>query len=322
MSGKLRPNSLFVLFLFAVFSVQAENASQNLGGQLPTDQIHEMYENVEGEAIYLPNSTKTENIPNVQGSSVYIPGEEHEDSIPEVTEDKKSSGIIMPGVMENLENVLTTKDSLDFKTRINQAKWNFSFYYAQDNFNYQNDQNIYQRTYRDSSGSQEGGSIHFGFDRYFSRRFIDLFINAGLGFGVNVGKGVFISGEQSDTEFKLWTLPVDLGLGLSIPVSRFFKLTGMGGASALGLYQTRSDRLPEDDEKYVRQFGYGYYAQAKFQISFSGLMDETAFEMYRDYQITNMLLDVIVRTQDYSSFADPITINGTSYGIGFSFEYL
>lgn len=322
MSGKLKASSFCFYLALLLNSAFAADANQNLGGQLSEENFEENYKDVEGESPYLSNKLSEEFISNQDGISPNIPGEASEEDLLKIKPEKLNSGILVPGAAGNLDNILTTSDSLDFKARRKMSNTNFSFFYTQDNFNYQNDRDIYQKTYRDAPRAQEGGSLHLGFDWFFVRSFIDLFINAGAGFGFNSGKGVFVTGEQSDTSFKLWTLPVDLGLGLSIPISSYFKLTAMGGGSALGLYQSRGDREKNDEDKYVRQVGYGYYAQAKLQISLSGFMDQTAFEMYRDYQITNMLLDFIVRNQNYSSFGDPITVDGLSYGVGFSFEYL
>jgi len=320
LSGNQIKKTSLLLILFLFHLAHAEDMGQNLPDQLPSDEFNQRaYEN-DDYAGHLSNQ-QTESVKPESGETSFIPNALQGDQLLP-TNEILHPGVPTAGTMSNLDNILTTNDAEDFKLRINSGTRSFSFYYLKDNFTYQNDRGIYEKTFRARTGAQEGGSLHFAMDGYFNRRYVDLFWNLDTGFGYNQDKGVFVTGVQSDTTFKLWTLPVDAGLGLSIPIGRWIKLTAAGGGSALGLYQSRNDRDPQDDDKEVRQIGFGYYAQAKMQISLSSLMSRQAFEMFKDYSVTNTLLDVVIRSQNYTKFSEEITISGTSYGLGFSFEYL
>jgi len=319
LNGNLIKKISFVLILAFFNFAHAEDMGQNLPNQLPEDEFNNGHYENDDYAGHLSNQ-QTESVKPESGETSFIPHAlEGEQLLP--TNELLHPAVPAAGTMANLENIYTSSDAEDFKQRINSGERSFSFYYLKDNFTYQNDRGIYDSTYR-GSGSQEGGSLHLSMDGYFNRKYVDLFWNLGAGFGYNQGKGKFVTGDTSDTTFKLWTLPVDMGLGFSIVLGRWIKLTATGGPSALGLYQNRDDRSPEEDDKSVRQIGFGYYATGKVQISLSSLMSRQAFEMFRDYNVTNTLLDFIVRTQNYTKFSKEITVSGTSVGLGISFEYL
>jgi len=90
----------------------------------------------------------------------------------------------------------------------------------------------------------------------------------------------------------------------------------------MGLAQSRNDKNNGDPDQHKRQVSYGYFGHAKAQISLSALFHGLAFEGFSQYQMTNMYLNFEARHQSYSNFQDDITIKGTSFGIGFTFEYL
>lgn len=46
------------------------------------------------------------------------------------------------------------------------------------------------------------------------------------------------------------------------------------------------------------------------------------YDLFTSSRITNLYLNLEARQQSYESFQDEISISGTSFGIGFTFEYL
>ena len=90
----------------------------------------------------------------------------------------------------------------------------------------------------------------------------------------------------------------------------------------MGISQSRDDKERGEDEKHRRQYSFGYFGHAKAQISLSSLFHDLAFGGFSQYQMTNMYLNLEARHQSYENFQDDISITGTSFGIGFTFEYL
>jgi hypothetical protein len=204
----------------------------------------------------------------------------------------------------------------------NKAKFNLALDFYMNNFDYEDSKGIYDKTF-DSNTGATGGSLNISSDIYFSKGKVNFGLGGGGGFGFSTGKGIFESnGQASEMNFNLYSIPADLRFVMEVPMGRVLKLSAAGGPSAMFLIQNRSDRDNEDNDKTKRQFGYGYFAEAKLKVNLSYLMPDTGFEYYRFHEVSFMSVDLMVRTQDYSGFADDISISGMSYGIGVTFEFL
>ena len=204
----------------------------------------------------------------------------------------------------------------------NKSKFNLALDFYMNNFDYQDERGVYEKTFNSDSGAT-GGSLSISSDIYLSKGKMNFAIGGGAAFGFSTGKGIFESdGRKSEMNFNLYSIPADLRFVAEIPMGRVVKLSAAAGPSAMFLIQNRSDRDNKDEGKTKRQFGYGYFAEAKLKLNLSYLMPDTGFEYYRFHEVSFMSVDLMVRTQDYSGFADEISISGMSYGIGVTFEFL
>ena len=220
------------------------------------------------------------------------------------------------------DRLVEANDRELFKRVSKHQSSSFSFYYVQDSYDVKDQRGIFKRTYVDDSGALSGGSLLISWEKTFYNSWVNLGWGANFGAGLSQGRGTFIDGERSDTDFSLWTIPVELGLTVELPVSSWFDLAIEAGPGVLGLYQVRSDFEKGAKGKRRRQVGTGYYAEAKFKLSLSNIFTRSAFSFYSEYGISNATLDIIARMQDYGNFQDDITISGQSLGIGFTFDYL
>lgn len=220
------------------------------------------------------------------------------------------------------DRLIEANDRELFKRVSKNQDSSFSFYYVQDSYDVKDQRGIFKRTYVDDSGALRGGSLLISWEKTFYNSWINLGWGANFGAGLSQGRGTFVDGERSDTDFSLWTIPVELGLTVELPVSSWFDLAIEAGPGVLGLYQVRSDFENGAKGKRRRQVGTGYYAEAKFKLSLSNIFTRSAFSFFSEYGISNTTLDIIARMQDYGNFQDDITISGQSLGIGFTFDYL
>ncbi|OUR98950.1 hypothetical protein A9Q84_05930 [Halobacteriovorax marinus] len=204
----------------------------------------------------------------------------------------------------------------------NKAESTLSFEYYQNNFEYKDSKGVYEKTFNSNSGAK-GGSLHLSKDFYFSKGGVNLAWGLGSGIGYSTGKGIFAAnGTTSNMRFNLYSIPVDIRLLLEVPIARVMKISFAAGPSMMGLIQSRSDRDAEDKDKTKYQVGYGYFGEGKLKFNLGYLFTGTGFEYYKSYEVSFMSIDLSVRTQSYSGFADDITISGMSYGLGFTFEFL
>ena len=86
--------------------------------------------------------------------------------------------------------------------------------------------------------------------------------------------------------------------------------------------QVRSDRGDGEKGKRRRQFGQGYFGAAKLKFALGPIFERNAYSLLRDSDVSRFFLNLEARYQNYDDFNDPVTIDGISYGLGFSFEFL
>jgi hypothetical protein len=233
----------------------------------------------------------------------------------------EDSGYTAPGTFEHQENYIEINKkemAADFRKHSSGA---LNLTFIKNNFSYDSQNDIINKTL---SGYKHvrGGALYIRSDQYFYRTaYLNSFWSLGAGLGFNSGRGIFVTGDRSDTTFRLWEIPVDAGIGLEIPIYHWFKISGTAGPSATGLYQNRSDFQQGEKGKNKIQVSYGEFANAQFKFNLSGFSDNMAYDLFTESKITNLFLNLEVRYQNYQNFQDEIKISGTSYGIGFTFEY-
>ncbi len=232
-------------------------------------------------------------------------------------------GYTLPGTYEKQENYIELDKTVmakDFR-KVSSGAINLTF--VKNDFDYQSKNDIINQTIGSGYKSMKGGSLFFRHDDYIFRRdLINAYWSLGAGVGFSTGRGIFINGDRSDATFNLWEVPVDLGIGLEIPIYSWFKIAGTGGGSAMGLMQNRSDFQRGEEGKRKFQVSPGYFVNGQMKINLTGFNDETAYDLFTSSQITNLYMNLEARHQSYDNFQDEISISGTSFGIGFTFEYL
>ncbi|MBT3584339.1 MAG: hypothetical protein HN509_05515 [Halobacteriovoraceae bacterium] len=328
---------LFCIILFYSSGAFAENANQHLGGQLESSYSEKLNKKYSGESAFVAGSVDDLEIDKAvigEGQQVpyNLPG-----VIPRTVKEKitlneqlASFGVEMPGKFDKRTNLLTFKDA-DFLKKIrNSSKSGMSFTYVKDNYNYKDRNGIFERTFEQGTGSIKAGYLFFGFDRYLKKGDVNYAWGGNFGFGFNRGRGFFLnpdgtqSNEQSSAYFNLWTLPVDVSFKMELFTKSKVKLAVSAGPSAMGLYQTRSDRDQGEAKKRRRQIGFGYFGVMALKTDLSILPKSlfNSFEMFSQNQVSRTNLDLFLRYQSYDNFQDQLTIDGVSIGIGFSFEYI
>lgn len=233
------------------------------------------------------------------------------------------SGNDVPFTHEGRDSVITFKNKDIHKEIYNKSDTALSLSYFIDQYDVTGRNGVFDRTY-DSNGGKRGGSLHLSYDYYLTNGWFNLFYGGGLGLGFSSGEGQFSSSTSvnTNTEFQLFSVPADVRLGFEFVPSRYFKLNVSGGPSVMGLYQSRNDLPRGSEDKHRRQISYGYYGQAKLQLNMSAFFSSLAFRTYSNSDMTNLFLNLEARTQSFENFQDDISITGSSFGLGFTFEYL
>lgn len=322
----LRRNLAFFMSLSILsISAYAADLEHSVSGD---NEIENSLENAEakGDTPFVLGTESGGSVENSKAQGVdYIFDHGVKEVSDKVTPKKKYEdfGYTPPGSFDKQENYIDIDKkviSKDFR-KISSGSMNITF--IKNDFDYQSTNDIINRTVGMGYKHIKGGALYFRHDDYLVRRdIINAYWSLGAGVGYNSGKGIFIDGTRSDATFNLWEVPVDLGLGMEVPVYHWFKIAGTGGPSVLGLMQNRSDYQRGEDGKRKFQVSPGYFVNGQMKINLTGFNDETAYDLFTSSQITNLYLNLEARHQSYTSFQDDISVSGTSFGIGFTFEYL
>lgn len=232
-------------------------------------------------------------------------------------------GLPPPGTFENQENYIETDKkamAADFRKH---SSGGINLTYIKNDFNYESQNDIINKTISQGYRHVKGGTLFARHDSYiFRTALLNSFWCLGAGLGYSSGRGVFVGGERSNTTFKLWEIPVDLGIGLQIPIYYWFKISGSAGPSVIALMQNRNDFQRGEKGRNKTQVSYGQFANAQFQINLTGMSTEMAYDLFTESKITNLYMNLEARYQNYQNFQDDIKVSGASFGIGFTFEYL
>ncbi|MAF78245.1 MAG: hypothetical protein CME60_08785 [Halobacteriovoraceae bacterium] len=331
--------SSFTIGFLLLTSVYAEDFGIAVPGQLSEDHFERQqkksekkkkeegfsYVMGEGNGKDLSQTDENDYQPD-QSPAFSVPGDGNNDLKLNISENDKllSTGYKAPHSLENEENLVSFEGDELYDNFYDNGDSAFSFTYIQDDYNVSDSRGVFQRSFVDAEDSRRGGYLHLNFDRFINRAFLSTFYGVGLGVGFSEGEGIFSdsTSTKSNVTFQLFTIPVDMRLGMTIGRGKYFKLSVAGGPSVMGISQSRDDKERGEDEKHRRQYSFGYFGQAKAQISLSALFKDLAMGGFSQYQMTNMYLNLEARHQSYENFEDDISITGTSFGLGFTFEYL
>ncbi len=220
-----------------------------------------------------------------------------------------------------LPSVLWARPKVYSPALEDKASSYFSFSFFKDNFNYQDSAGVFQQTFRDSDEANFPFMMLFQFAHPFYNGAIDVGITTDFGFSYNSGKGYFSSAQTlSDTNLTVWLLPLEVGLFCELDL-KYVIFSVAAGPSVAGLIQNRSDYDDDEEGKNLRQWGYGYFTRAEIKFNLNRIFKKNAFKLFRNYEATRLTLDFMVHHVDYSNFKDDISIEGDSYGVGFTFDF-
>lgn len=317
------------LAFFMSLTILSFNAFADLGHSVSgDDEVENSLEktDIKGDSPYVLGGDSGGNVETAKGGGTdYM----FNHGVKEVSDMKTSKsqyediGYTAPGTFDKQENYIDIDKkhlAKDFR-KLSAGAMNITF--IKNDFDYQSKNDIINRTVGMGYKHIKGGALYFRHDDYIVRRdLINAYWSLGAGVGYNSGKGIFVDGTRSDATFNLWEVPVDLGVGMEVPLYSWFKIAGTGGPSVLGLMQNRSDFQRGEDGKRKFQVSPGYFMNGQMKINLSGFSENMAYDLFTSSEITNLFLNLEVRHQSYSNFQDDIKISGTSFGVGFTFEYL
>lgn len=319
---------IFLSLLLSFNFAQATDMGQVVSGADVENSLEKMSPPKETNE-YLIQSSDTGDIANQKISKKALPDfnftVEPQDLSVKNEEKRKleDSGYTTPGTYENSQNYIELDKKGMAESFRKHSAGALNLTYIQNNYDYQSDNDIINRTISQGYKHIKGGALYVRSDQYILRRdYMNPYWSLGVGLGYNSGRGIFITGDQSNATFRLYEIPIDAGIGVEIPLYHWFKISGTAGPSVTGLLQNRSDLQQGEKGRNKIQISYGEFANAQFKFNLSGLSDNLAYDLFTQSKITNLLLNLEVRYQNYQNFQDAIKISGTSFGIGFTFEYL
>ncbi len=317
--------AFFISLTILSFSIMAEDLDHTVSGDTDLENSLENSK-VVGESPYVLGAGSSENVETSKANGEdYIFNHGVKEVDVKLTPKKKYEdfGYTLPGSFEKQENYIDLDRKAmagDFR---NISTGAINIIFIKNDFKYQSTNDIINKTIGSGYKSLKGGALLFRHDDYFLRtKFINTYWSLGAGVSFSTGRGIFINGQRSDTTFNFWEVPIDLGAGVEVPLYNWFKVAGTGGASVLGLVQNRSDFVRGEAGKRKVQVSPGYFLNGQLKINLTGFSDDTAYELFTSSQITNLSLNLEARMHSYKNFQDKISITGSSFGIGFTFEYL
>jgi len=315
-------NKFKVLLILSFISAGVSQADtfQNIGGQIEDSPYEQIKDADKGDTPFLSGANKDGALKvNDSDDSIMAPGQASDEWLKSVKGGK--SAFISGDNSKYIEHKNT--DIVKELHKKSKSAWGFSYYV--DTYDYKDRDNIFKRTFdADSADSTQAGYLLLTFKHNYYRGFADLFVQFDGGFSYNTGNGIFSDdGTESRTSINLWLIPLDFMVGTKIHLGRYAGISLAGGPSVAGLLQNRSDREEGDADKDLRQMGYGFAAQGSLDISLSQMFSGYGSYLKRNSEVSDMSISLTARTMSLSNFkSKDIEISGTSYGLGFKFEFL
>ena len=239
-------------------------------------------------------------------------------------------GASLPGMFSDSENYQEYTNREIMEDISNQSRNRLTFSFIRDTFDYKNEDENFDKIYRNSDGTNIHGVFILKNDFYYVKGFVNLFYGLGLGLGYNKGRGVFTDEEggkgddyTDKVDFTFYTVPVDARFGLEIPLGSYLGLSFSGGPGVLGVVEHRTDRGHESDDRNKFQMGGGYFGSASLNIVVSSISRRTGVKILSRNGVSRFSANLEARYHSYFGFKDDnLAISGASFGIGFSYNFL
>lgn len=316
------------------FAVWAD-ANQLLSEQSDVgNQMEANYKNTEVNHSFIPSSdfegkhSIEKDYQKVKNNSYSLPDQEEKPLSQNTNLGEKvhDTGITTLGSMDDKTEYIEA-NYREINQRLgNKAQRSYKFgYLFSDNVKYTSANNNFDKTFNDGPGKIHTGLVQIGYEGYINRRLVDFFWELNGGVSFRRGQGTFSSdgAHTEDAYISLWSVPVDAGLGFNMPLSPWFGVSLAGGPSAMALFQNRSDRTHDEKGKTSNQVSYGYFADAQFRFSLSDIWPGGTFELYSDYSVTKLWVNLEARMHNYANFQQKdVKVDGTLFGVSFTFELL
>ncbi|MCY4645158.1 MAG: hypothetical protein OXB88_11125 [Bacteriovoracales bacterium] len=305
--------SMMVMMVFDVFAKSKSDFNQ----YIPLEAPQVMYENGGDEekmSYFLGNTVK-------EGDEI------------DLNEKQKLNltGNTLIGEFSLSESYKKSKNRTILDNVVDKSSHRRTFFIIRDTFDYKSRSNNFSRIYRSPTKKNISIGFHIVDDRYYPKGWLRLFWGQGIGVGHNRGRGVFLGATDLNdsnsymdrAQFSLYTIPLDLRLGIEISLGPHLAFEMLGGPSLLGIIERRSDRTDEDEDKYKRQFGVGYFGSANIKLMVSSFADKIGFKIYSQNWANRFSVNFKMRTHSYSGFKDEdLSIEGTSFGLGVTYDFL
>lgn len=345
----MKKNRIFFILLFLPFMANSFAEEKDQTYFLPQTNHSLEVEKIEGgkESYFLPGYSSEENqMEDDENSILYLLPASGAKMDPEIKEDK--TFIVNPTPSDkpefsvgNLEDEKISQlpagskaleksefESMDNMERLNsqreKAKNALTFSVLLDNYNYGGPPGVYDQLF-DSPNSNYINKFFFqgSYQLTFLKKFILLSSGLNAGVSYKTGKGTFNNGQVSNTTFILWAIPVDIPLTLQIPVSSILRVEASAGPSLMTLLQNRNDRSQGESGKDIYQLSPGYFAGGRLKLNWGNIWKSSALALFNSSDVTNLFLNFDARYEFYDKFSEKsVKVEGTSYGIGLSFEFL
>ncbi|WP_412463465.1 hypothetical protein [Halobacteriovorax sp. RT-2-6] len=324
----MKKASLKKLLICTLLVVSGKSFSVDFNQPLPgeLDSSTSPYENDNGTS----EEEDKNSFPNVFGSTPQQYTEEELKNAVMNSQDKEwlktatDEGSILIDPSPNSYVEYKTEDLL--RDMYQKADTQIGFTYIYDTFDYADSTGTFESTFQSddsAADSVQAGYLTFNYRKYFQRNIVSTFFQGNLGVSFNSGKGKFGDGSLSRTTFNLWLFPIDLNLGAKLNFGKKVSITAQGGAVVAPIWQNRDDREQGDDDKDIRQVGYGYNASASIDFSIYNIFPNFGMDLKKFSDVSDMSISLMAKTMDISGFKrEDFSVSGMSFGIGFNFEYL
>ncbi len=205
----------------------------------------------------------------------------------------------------------------------NKGKSSLMFSYVYDTFDYKDSAGVFESIFQnDSASSFQMGYLTLSYRKNWSGESFKFFWQFNGGVSFNKGTALFTDGEESRTELKIWHIPLSYHLGAKMHFGRYLGLSVSAGPLVSGLLQNRNDREKGASDKDLRQFGYGFSAQAALDLSMSQMFPKYGVELKNDSGVNDMSVSLILKMLSASGFKnEDVEISGVSVGLGVNFDY-
>jgi hypothetical protein len=324
----MKMNIIKIVFLIFAWNACAEDLGHSVSGEAVEDVLV-VKTKEERTGPFVDTKNVSDDYAGKVGNSSqedFIVGASNKDLVVKDPEVKKlkSSGYVLPGTFDKEKNYLVLDKKQFAKDFGNQSTSALNLAFISDSFKYQSENDIINRTIGEGDQHVKSGMLQVRLDQYLFKTFaLNSFWAVGTGVSYNSGKGTFVTGSKSDAKFALWEVPLDLGIGFEVPLYTWVKCAGVIGPSGMVLIQNRNDFQNGEKGKNKYQFGYGPFLSAQFKMNLSAFNENLAYDLFSSSQITRLSLNLEARYENYSHFQDSaIAISGTSFGVGFTFEFL